>query len=111
VKWYGKYRRKVGWKVKWYEKYGRKPSWIVKRYGKCFLHTDELFKMIIQDNGFYLTFCTFSFKFKESSLSYAKCGITTPLIKEWHDFARDVLMHDLSVSDLFLVWRFYPLYT
>ena len=48
--------------------------------------------MIIQDNGFYLTFCTFSFKFKESSLSYAKCGITTPLIKEWHDFARDVLM-------------------
>jgi hypothetical protein len=34
VKWYGKYGRKVSWKVKWYEKYGRKPSWIVKRYGK-----------------------------------------------------------------------------
>jgi hypothetical protein len=27
VKNYGKYRRKVSWKVKWYEKYGRKPSW------------------------------------------------------------------------------------
>jgi hypothetical protein len=30
--------------------------------------TDGLFIIIIQDNGFYLTFCTFSFKFKESSL-------------------------------------------
>jgi hypothetical protein len=31
VKWYGKYGRKVSWKVKWYEKYGRKVSWKVKR--------------------------------------------------------------------------------
>jgi hypothetical protein len=34
VKWYGKYGRKVGWKVKRYGKYGRKLSWIVKWYGK-----------------------------------------------------------------------------
>ena len=24
MKWYGKYGRKVSWKVKWYGKYGRK---------------------------------------------------------------------------------------
>ena len=34
VKRYGKYGRKVSWIVKWYEKYGRNPSWIVKRLGK-----------------------------------------------------------------------------
>jgi hypothetical protein len=34
VKWYGQYRRKVGWIVKWYGKYGRKVSWIVKRFEK-----------------------------------------------------------------------------
>ena len=38
VKRFGKYRRKL-WKigkiwVKWYGKYGRKVSWKVKRYGK-----------------------------------------------------------------------------
>ena len=34
VKWYGKYRIKVGWIVKWYGYYGRNRSWIVKRNGK-----------------------------------------------------------------------------
>jgi hypothetical protein len=34
VKWYGKYGRKVSWKVNRYEKYGRKVSWKVKRFWK-----------------------------------------------------------------------------
>jgi hypothetical protein len=34
VKWYGKYGRKVNWKVNRYEKYGRKVSWKVKRFWK-----------------------------------------------------------------------------
>jgi hypothetical protein len=34
VKWYGKYERKVSWKVKRYEKNGRKVSWIGKKIGK-----------------------------------------------------------------------------
>ena len=33
VKWYGKYGRKVIWKVKRYEKYGRKVGWIVNDMG------------------------------------------------------------------------------
>ena len=32
VKWFGKYGRKVSWKMKRYGKYGRNVSWIVKRY-------------------------------------------------------------------------------
>jgi hypothetical protein len=34
VKWYGKYGRKVSWKVERLGKYERKVSWIVKRYGQ-----------------------------------------------------------------------------
>jgi hypothetical protein len=34
VKRYGKWERKVSWRVKRYGKYGRKVSWIVKRFGK-----------------------------------------------------------------------------
>ena len=34
MKWYGKYGRKISWKVKRNGKYGRKASWIVKRFGK-----------------------------------------------------------------------------
>jgi hypothetical protein len=34
VKWYGKYGRKISWKVKRNGKYRRKASWIVKRFGK-----------------------------------------------------------------------------
>jgi hypothetical protein len=34
VKWYGKYGKKVNWKVKRFGKCGRKVSWIVKWYGK-----------------------------------------------------------------------------
>ena len=38
MKWYGKYGRKVNWKVKRYEKYGRKVSWKVKDMG----NTEEM---------------------------------------------------------------------
>jgi hypothetical protein len=33
MKWYGKYGRKVSWKVKRYENYGRKVSWKGKDIG------------------------------------------------------------------------------
>ena len=43
------------------------------------------------NNTSYLTLCTFSFEIKERSLSDTRCCITTLVIKEGRDVARDVL--------------------
>ena len=41
--------------------------------------------------GFYLTLCTFSSEINESRPSDTRCCITTVVIKEWCDVARDIL--------------------
>ena len=54
-----------------------------------FDHKTLLFNNWI-NNDFYLTLYTFSFEINESSLSDTRCCITTLVIKEWRDVARDV---------------------
>jgi hypothetical protein len=53
-----------------------------------FDHKTLLFNNWI-NNDFYLTLYTFSFEINESSLSDTRCCITTLVIKEWRDVARD----------------------
>ena len=48
-------------------------------------------QVIVSIITLYLTLFTFSFEINESRLSDTRCCITTQVIKEWRDVARDVL--------------------
>ena len=70
-----------------------------------FDHKTLLFNNWI-NNDFYLTLYTFSFEINESSLPDTRCCITTLVIKEWCNVARDVpcrttltLRHTIGMRD------------
>ena len=53
------------------------------------------------DNSFYQTFCTFSFEFKESSLSDASCLIQDVVSPHRGDKKNGATLHEIFSVELF----------